>query len=317
MKISVLAFSTLLASSAFASKASATSNLRKRHLQFGFEQFFPDQGGNGQGGGSSPINDLLEGLSSGFENMVDLSGLQAMDPLVLSEGDSMTFEGDGTNLVSMLTNCTGNLTITLDPAVLTGLSTLTMDRFELVPNTEQVSETGNWWDGLMMWSGTFDMLATADAMILTTGVKIVSQDDKTCIPQEYQAADGSFRTGITMSLMNPVMEMFLQIGGNTPEGFLNSMFGTSEADTIQADNVTFTYDSWTMTFDNPNINQTIDVMEMIQMGEALLGDLNITDFDIESLGLPEELGNLEDLGGLTDFIQDQTNAVARNMKFNF
>ncbi|CAB9511187.1 expressed unknown protein [Seminavis robusta] len=301
MKLSIptLALSSLLASSAV-----ATSLRQKRKLQFGQ--------GNPQGDVQEFFDGLTGGLTGGFEGMIDLTAIQDMDPLVVGDGQPMSFVIDDT---FNLTSCESPINITLAPATLTGLSTLTMDRFELIPNSGQVQiQDGNWWDvvNTLTWEGTFDMLATADFITLEGGIS-VSSDDTECLGVDVDQ-DGTFRTGVVVSMANPMLDMQLAIGGST-QSVISSWFGgdqDSVAESMNATQVSFTYDSWTVEFDNPAVNQTIDVGEIIQtLDDFLQNALNSTDFELPGID------GFDGLGGIDDFIQGQANAVSKSASFSF
>jgi len=323
-QITVISLSSFLLASATATavtkESGSTKNLRRRHLQFDFGGFLSnnmdtttgDNTNSDSNQANDPWADIFDGLTNGFE-MVDIEAIQAMDPLLVGDGENRTFVGEDT---LGITNCTGPISVTINQGVLTGLSTLAMDRFQLVPNTEQVEENSNWFTTLMTWSATFDMLARAETLVLETGVTIVPpENDQDCIPQEYASEDGTFSTGITITMTNPVLEMMLNIGGNTAQGFFDGMFGgesQSVAETVTADTVSLNYDTWTVTFDNPAIDQTINVTEVIDMADDFLQDtFNVTDFDTEGFQ------GIDGFDNITSFIQDQTNVVLKSAGFSF
>lgn len=317
----------VLLSAALASNTATASNIRKRNLQgwFGGDDSPFNNGDQQQ---ADPFADILDALQNGLSNsMIDMSAIQAMDPMVLGDGQEQFFSMED---VFGLTTCTGPINVTLTPATVTGLSTLTMDRFELIPNTQQVEETGNWWTGMLMsWSGTFDMLMTADNLVLEMGITIAT-DDMSCLGEVGAPADNSpFSTGIKMSMAAPVLDVKLEIGGVTPESFFGGLFGEEEsvAETMSTDEVSFTYDSWTIQFDNPMVfqNQTINVTEVLMEVDTFLqAAMNSTElsgldgqlqelFDLEGLDLSSF--NME---GINEFIQEQANvAISRQGGFSF
>lgn len=319
MKISAVVFSSLLASAAADHHHRALERVHRK-LQFGLEGWF---GGGDTTDTSTPLDNLLDDLASGWEDLINMASIQAMDPLVIPAWSAVFNDTMG------LTSCTAPINVTFQAFSLTGLSSVSMDRFELVPNTEQESTEENWWSSILTWTGNFEMLMTASDIVLEGGFSIVS-DDLACLG-EGAPEGGVFSTGMTVNLTNPTVEMLLQIGGSTTEGIFGAFFGDTEtlAESIQTNNVSFVYDTWTIEFDNPMIAQTIHVADLIQTVDSFLTNtMNISDFAVnwEDLGFEgfdtsqftAQFGQFGDqMGsfGIDAFLQDQVNAVMKSASF--